>query len=278
MAIIAILISLLTSAVVRALIKVEEVRTRNEISQLSSAIQNFQTKYGVDYIPSVFMIREDGMYNMANPVEADSYNYIIRLWPRIVPTGAAPGQIYPIDWNNNNQIDPPVLLSGDQCLVFFLGGVQIVSPGPPVTPGCMGFSSDNTNPAKLTGDRVAPFYEFKSDRLVVLPANALNGNNYFSCLDPYGNVYAYFSTYKSRNGYNRYGTSDCPNLGVSPYIQSIQTPPTPPLVMYWNPDSYQIISAGRNKMFGPGGLWSPGNTNANGSDDLANFFDGLLGN
>ena len=52
------------------------------------------------------------------------------------------------------------------------------------------------------GDRIAPFFEFKSNRLVQWPNTA----PYFpSYLDGYGKIpYAYFSSYKTSNGYNRY--------------------------------------------------------------------------
>ena len=56
---------------------------------------------------------------------------------------------------------------------------------------------------------------------------------------------------------------------------------------YWNPRSFQIISAGPDKAFGPGGipdvngvpaLWGPGNPAVGaGEDDLSNFHDARLG-
>jgi hypothetical protein len=48
-----------------------------------------------------------------------------------------------------------------------------------------------------------------------------------------------------------------------------------------NPNGYQIISAGRDSLFGPGGSWNPaaGYTTAGspGLDDLANFSQTPLG-
>jgi hypothetical protein len=52
-----------------------------------------------------------------------------------------------------------------------------------------------------------------------------------------------------------------------------------------NYTGFQIISSGANRLPGPGGLWSPGTApyakadpvNAPGGDDLANFYDKMLG-
>src|SRR5262249_51252778 len=114
-------------------------------------------------------------------------------------------------------------------------------------------------------------FEFKSNRLVA------GNNGFFSYLDPFGKKpYAYFSSYKGNNGYSPYGTSDCASLGVSPYYER-----TSPLT-YLRPSGFQIISAGSDTIFGPGGgPWgrvapaSPA-TGA-GSDDFANFASLRLG-
>jgi hypothetical protein len=47
-----------------------------------------------------------------------------------------------------------------------------------------------------------------------------------------------------------------------------------------NEGSCQIISAGENKAFGPGGIWAAGNgqyvQGAAGADDMANFNNGVM--
>jgi hypothetical protein len=221
--------------------------------------------------------------------------YLSQLWPRLnwntpQPFGALPpGQWQGIDWDNNGlpgftvtltngtqTVVPEIILEGEQCLVFFLGGI------PDYFSGTMsGFSTNQSNPAQPGGDRIPPFFEFKSSRLVKLttymyPANTnLNGliNDFPVYMDGYGKTpYAYFSSYKNMNGYNRYvgvpfaysppntPTSDCQLLGLFPYALSGVYPPPPsppptqtlPPPVYLNSQTYQIISAGKNYQFGPG--------------------------
>src|SRR5262245_19033509 len=96
-----------------------------------------------------------------------------------------------IDWNGNGGIDAPngggdVILEGDQCLVFFLGGIP---DNLSAVPNCRGFSTNPANPAAATSDRIGPFYEgFTAGRL----ARIINGNSnarrspfFFSLLDTY---------------------------------------------------------------------------------------------
>ena len=89
-------------------------------------------------------------------------------------------------------------------------------------------------------------------------------------------TYGYFSCYKTVNGYGRYGSTDCPTLGggILPYGVT---------GAFLNPSTHQIISAGRDKTFGPGGAWvaatasdfyPPGSP---GADDQANFYNRTLG-
>src|SRR5439155_9190658 len=139
-------------------------------------------------------------------------------------------------------------------------------------PFCSGFSTNPTNPAAHVlggGDIIAPFFEFDSARLLLLPpglraSGFASGttplpavsSRHFSYRDTYNNVpYAYFSSNKTRNGYNRYvsavsavllsngnPSSDCTSLGVWPYAEGGSTA----VVRYLNPSTFQIISAGAN--------------------------------
>jgi hypothetical protein len=114
--------------------------------------------------------------------------------------------------------------------------------------------------------------------------------------------YAYFSSGTRSNGYNAYVGigSDCLSLATpqailpSPY-NGWPTPPGPPLAyaqntgqptyQYYKADTFQIISAGKDRVFGPGLYWVPsmgasGMSNAGaapGVDDLTNFYDSKLG-
>jgi hypothetical protein len=120
--------------------------------------------------------------------------------------------------------------------------------------------------------------------------------------------FLYFSSGKVRNNYNMYGTTDCPNNplpvlpiagmpagGIWPYARVFDGPGAA-TNDYYNPQTFQIISAGRNKRFGRGSaasgvtwsasasnlspaLHSSGTTNDGaGKDDQSNFHPRLLGN
>jgi prepilin-type N-terminal cleavage/methylation domain-containing protein len=274
MSIIAILVSLFVGAAIQVLKKVDETRNRNDITQLAEAEVNFQTKFNVDYMPSRIRLLDSGSYDISqntttgqpnNPLDYDSYNYIKRLWPRLQ---------FPVDWNQNGVFTDDVILEGDQCLVFFLGGIN-----------GQGFSSNELAPTSPSGSRVGPFFEFKTNRLVD-PGRATSPG-YRVYIDAYGKLpFAYLSSYKTRNGYNRYYSattpqSDCASLGVYPYCDRAFTDANGnlvPGVQYYNPETFQIISAGYDKKFGPGGAWAPGAAiSVNERDDMANFYENVLG-
>jgi prepilin-type N-terminal cleavage/methylation domain-containing protein len=326
-AIIGVLVGLLLAAVFKVLDAAYEAQTRADVSQLSAAVQAFETQYKVPYIPSRIILCKNYLnyFNNQNPqlgyitpLHQDSVEYLSRVFPSVarptmgqaLPQWAIPNpnplpQYYTgIDWNltGNLQDYPPQfpwsvypagnlpivgnLLEGEQCLVFFLGGIPQYN-GPNAAPTPVGFSTNPTNPAVGT-DRVPSFFEFKSNRLVYLPGtfNQVTASQnldpgFPSYLDGYGKTaYAYFSSYKNSNGYNRYVqysnpnmpasgppiTSDCQALGVFPYIQAslFPYPPQPPasppgpatppsnIPVYLNSQTFQIISAGKNYAFGPG--------------------------
>jgi prepilin-type N-terminal cleavage/methylation domain-containing protein len=340
-AIIAILVSLTAAAVFKISGKGDELIARHDISNLAAAIEAFKQQMKVDFIPSRFRLREDLFGYIAgitsNPpdqLDVESWAYLKKLFPKIpTPTAAVPnaGSVS-LDWNNNGNVDQPVDLEGHQCLVFFLGGIPNYSPN-----NVTGFSTNPAKPSAAGGERIGPFYrDFKSDRLTIIATPPLSSNisvansSYFSYLDPWGvNPYAYFSAYKKVNGYNRYlpyynslnpavNTSDCTTLTIEdrmtlsvgtgavwPYAQSV--PGVANLLpTYLNKDTYQIISAGPDKVFGqgtpfaiskqgvwqtgqiingafvsyPNSIWSPqfaSNQTPKGRDDFSNFHDRQLG-
>jgi hypothetical protein len=259
--------------------------TKNDIGQIEGAIAEFQRKFGSkEYFPSRLVLCENfedyfkqGKRGQVfrSQLHEDSWHFLSRMFPRM-------SRIDPklMDWNGNGVPgDKPVVLQGDQCLVFFLGGIP--APG---QPGCLGFSVNRSNPTTPGGDRIGPLYDFDPKRLV-----DFHHNGFYSYLDPYGQKpYAFFSSYRQRNGYNRYLTldrqSDCAALGVWPYAEAFegQTP------RYLMPSGFQILSAGADGRFGPGTdltakspfTWTPATakqTLAPGKDDQSNFYSGRLG-
>jgi general secretion pathway protein G len=277
--IIGLLAGLLLGAVILIRGKTRQAKARNDITQLSNALEQFKHKYGF-YPPSRIRLRERySEYSPNDMLDVDSVWYIERMAPRITDTWATTG----IDWNQNGQTDAGwhVTLQGDQCLVFFLGGLPIA--GDP--PGCLGFSTNVANPAQLGGDRLK-LYEFDTTRLV-----DLHGNGFYSYLDPFdtGQPYAYFVAYQqhifdasalapanplyvpyTQPYYNRYANyhdpdlgspaSDCQQLGVYPYASAFYPPSHAQGVLglqYLQPSRFQILSAGPDGVFGMGTLLFP---------------------
>jgi hypothetical protein len=140
------------------------------------------------------------------------------------------------------------------------------------------------------GTRRGPFFDFKANRLE-RDAN----NNFFYYLDPYGRgqPYAYFSSkkagwdyfwvYPGQTGSAQFrlksdgvtpGTvpGDCPSLMVSPYMDTSK--------VFINPRGFQVVCAGADAAFGPGGVWDTQTgygVGGPGSDDQSNFSQQLLG-
>ena len=89
--------------------------------------------------------------------------------------------------------------------------------------------------------------------------------------------YVYFSGNNMKNGYDtmNYASGTTPvntHYGLSP---SFMHPGVAPIV-YYNSDTYQIISAGLDGQFGTGAMWPPISGKGN-VDDLSNFWDRQLG-
>src|SRR5262249_54740952 len=151
------------------LIQGPQVTTRTEIGQLDNAIAAFQAKFAVKgpFPSKLRLCKKVGDYNQNNQLDKDSYEFIHRMFPRIDDTVWGNGNGF--DWNGQGATNSAVTLDGDQCLVFFLGGIPDLG-----SRTCQGFSTNPRNPTDLsTNDRIGPFYEFKSNRLVAR-------NGYFS--------------------------------------------------------------------------------------------------
>jgi prepilin-type N-terminal cleavage/methylation domain-containing protein len=256
-AIIALLVGLTTAAVQKVRLRGPEVQARSEIAQLETALGSCRADLGLDVVPSRLVLREDGRYRSLGPNQAE-YPKTVAVLQKLFGRGF--NAYGPTDWNNNGRIDPgELILEGQHCLVFFLGGIPTAPGG---TDGCTGFNTNKATPAAPGGTRSGPYFEFKSNRL------RRDANGFFAYLDPWGGrPYAYFSATKAGNDYR----DDCPALGLAPYFDLSRR--------FLNPNSYQIVSAGPDKDFGPGGQWNPatgyGSGNA-GSDNLSNFSQNAL--
>jgi hypothetical protein len=258
-------------------------KTQFEISTLATAIENFKKTYNVDYIPSQIKLCEFyGDYKSNDQLDKDTVKYLLMLWPNMMtpdpndPEHQPVWRLRGIDWNGNGKTENgSVILEGDQCLVFFLGGIPDQGP----VPGVLGFTQSDRDPADLNqrGNRKGPFFEFQTHRLIKRLNTAGGKALFYSYADACSKnqPYVYFSNYGTRNGYNspltkKYPTPDS-SLGVEPYYEKKELP------LFLNPSLYQIISAGADGVFGPGGQWTPATASQiapAGRDDHSNFTNG----
>ena len=273
-AILAVLMGLVTAGVFKYMEKIPYTQTVNDIQQLTMAMETFKAKYGV-YPPSSIYL-SNTLSDFANTGNGASLAYLSAIWPRI-NSGFNAGVI---DWSGGQGGIPAggITLEGDQCLVFFLNG--------PGGANANGWSINPTNPTQAGGPRVGPFFEFPLDRLLPFPhpstgQSAAVSTMFPSFWDRYsvpsiskGRPYAFFCSGRSAGGYGAH----CPSLGVIPYVQSNGR--------FFNNNTCQIISAGKDMNFGPGGAWPPSAANGGnipaytggaGVDDLSNFSGDMLG-
>jgi type II secretory pathway pseudopilin PulG len=251
--IISILVALLIPVITGVLRRGAEMRARQDIAQLDGALQSFMSTFGVSYVPSrIRLCTLQSTYTStpsANPqVDIDSQQYLLKLFPKLSSTGsawAAGGS--GVNWTGHplytSGVNPgDETLEGHQCLVFFLGGIQVVSPststtGATYTGTCSGFSTNPANPADTTAtvNRMGPFFDFQGGQLTYIshftntsngflsslfhdqsvlppptstPTGQLANAIFLSYLDTYKQQpYAYFSAYKSLNKYGQYAAT-----------------------------------------------------------------------
>lgn len=268
MIIIAVLISLLLPAVTSAIRNARDAEVKTEIGQLDTALAAFKAKYG-QYPPSQIRLYD----NLSDWNDHPEYKAIIQsFWPQFDFTLSGSATATASDelpWDNDT------LLLGDECLVFFLGGVN--KSGDSMDPdgnnlNLIGFSKNPTNPFSRAGDnRDRPLFEFKADRLY----HEADGVElkYFDPLSGQQNPYLYL---KANHG--TYDISDVSGTTMTDYYR--QTSSTGPA---WKQESFQIISPGADSAYGIGGVFSvdTADTDLSGSraterDNITNFHSGRL--
>lgn len=265
--IIAVLVSLVSAAIAKVMDKIPEVQTSTDIAQLGVALQAFMSDYKLtDPPPSTLVLYE------TNPLQGPSAGFLQKAF------GKNLGSF--VDWNGDGQANGPWTLEGEQCLVFYVGGIG----------GTQGFSYNPTNPAAPGGSkRHGPYFTFQTNRLVPLnPTINATASPFPVYMDawqvknrpyglkpghPQGWPYAYFSS----NGYNNTGYTqgalgalkDCQSIGATPYFTTTG--------QYINPNTYQIISAGKDGQFGTGNMATASSERPGGYDDQSSFSSTILG-
>jgi prepilin-type N-terminal cleavage/methylation domain-containing protein len=269
-AIIAILVSLTAAAVMKVMGKIPQVQTSTEIGEMDTAMGSFMAAYNLQSPPpSALYLREDGQYNVTNAADAATVKFLTKWFGRSFNAFGS------YDWNGNGIPNESYILTGQQCLVFFLGGIPTYTATGTV--GMTGFAPNVTNPAAPAtpgANRNGPFFNFKSSKLVLV-------NNFPVYMDPWNAkptpaAYAFFSSQGKVNGYN---AADCGGVAYPYYELTAAGLPN-----YANNNRYQIISAGQNGIFGGttnhtiyGVAWNPaGGATGAGADDQSNFSSTLL--
>jgi prepilin-type N-terminal cleavage/methylation domain-containing protein len=286
-AIIAVLVGLLSSAVMKVRSVATRTQVANDITKLQDSLDAARKRYNdAPVLPSRLVLFNLLNRYTTNPPSGESATDTLlrkrsadtlrRMFgQRLLTNGTT------VSWDGTTN-DSKTLLEGQQCLVFYLGGMTVPSP----SPGCLGFSTNPLNPTLAGGERIGPFYEFKSSRLQPMATQMFSGtalptttppppaatffvylDTYLDPTNPQAKPFAYFSSTAAENNYNPYSTvnnakpsgmdysTDCPSLGLFPYVAGMDLTTKPWTLRFVNPKTYQIISAGADAKFGAG--WNP---------------------
>ena len=327
--IIGILMALLIPAIAGAIRTANNARVTSEMNNIATALEQFKGKYG-DYPPSRVILSESGSYSTTSSTQPGtatqditlgqlcqrSVQYIRKFFPKAVPPTTSQWH----DFNGNGALDnTAIYLEGHECLVFFLGGIPNAS-GQNI--GTSGFGRNPLFPftnqlpgsgAMYSDARTAPLYEFRANRLFDddgdgIPGyvDTLNGGSsaqYFAYFSAYGNnLYdpndvnldsTMSETFNVKVGAYDFSASAATNSVTSPAPNPYCTDPPASgsqFPNFINPTTFQIISAGADAVYGPGGQYSAdsnaGTLPTSGSastdarmyesDNLTNFSTGRL--
>jgi general secretion pathway protein G len=313
--IVGILVALLIPAIAGAVRNAQNARVIADINNMAAALEAFKTKYG-DYPPSRVVLSESGSYptgstatlsgfsgfflggNTTGALPAATFGspdatvgqlaqrsvqYLRKFWPKAAPPNPGGSPATWNDFNGNGVLDPGLIyLEGDECLVFFLGGI----PSPTTSGfGMSGFDRNPVHPFTTTlltaganmssENRNPPFFEFQGGRLIDFDGDGIP--SYVDTLNSPTSAlpFAYFSAY----GNNRYDPNDmnldedalARTFNPSGYTNGTTSPVPNPYTSdtpgnaaardrYLNGTSFQIISAGSDGLYGVGGTYNAGGT------------------
>jgi prepilin-type N-terminal cleavage/methylation domain-containing protein len=280
MAIIAVLAALIAPAIQQVRVKRAQTENLHRMSKIAMALaglKDSKNALGLAHVPS---------YAVNTTVAPGAPGAPVGFALKSVYTGNEPELHYLRKaWQNMNSADRPDPLTGDtsngytgpdvvldanQVMTLFLTGG--------VATNFRGFS---TNPRKpftppdpsITGEsRKGPYIEYDAK---LFKLDARNGQAWL--IDPFGIPYAYFAPLRGKSGAYagqtftlpaaQFTINPMPSGSVSPFLEGGR---------YIKEDSFQIISAGNDGQFGPGGNL-PAQSPAEAIDDQAHFQDTLLG-
>lgn len=290
-AIIAVLMGLLLSAVGRVATVKERTKTQTQMNAIKNAITTVKDTpgYRLKYVPAGQLViinpntnqytwtyfRLRNFYPIAGtaqPGEPDIDSFEARYIAEVFgvrPEGGNLGDPTPVSASDPRPIGlgSPGLsadLDANQTLTFFLTGMP----------------ESNGSTTNFTGFAKDPRYPFRARLSSDEPRNGLildiNGSKNYSTsggfarlVDAWGNPFAYYTSFNGQT--NKYYGGFNPGGPVNGPFYTTSNGKT----QYENADGFQLISAGRDEKFGPGGLWQ--NISGVGEDDLANFSPNALG-
>ncbi|MCA9111503.1 MAG: prepilin-type N-terminal cleavage/methylation domain-containing protein [Planctomycetaceae bacterium] len=273
-AIIGILLAILLPALgrVRGTVRVTEIA--NEIKAFEQGIAEFKLQFGMEPPSRITIWETDTDW------DTQSRTLIRQMWPQF--------DFSDVDRNGDSDVTDSVTLTGDECLLFFLGGSDTVAPAGQAKAD--GFSSNPANPFATGGNRVGPFGEFDPDRMIDVDGDGAHAINdlYVDTVVPY----LYLSSYDGRSyrpttdgDLDQDSTYDATTEIENVYLQKADDTSTAGVneQVAWKDKSFQIICAGGDGEFGVGGLWSSENgfsgnagDTSKDRDNITNFSGGTL--
>jgi prepilin-type N-terminal cleavage/methylation domain-containing protein len=281
--IIAILVSMLVAVVTKALGVGPKAETNARITVVGNAIGTFKANQSfgqVNYIPA------GRLDTTTSPPTWQPFR--LRNSYPATPAAGEPGQydfeaqylvqVFGSRVNLANLGNPGLdvtkpNLDANQTLTFFLTGIPVVN-GSDVL-----FTGFSTNPqAPFTSATNSPG-EVRRGPVLDLSGKGkyvVDSSGFARIVDGFGNPLAYFTSYdgKTNKFYGGYGNDQLVNTKFAPqklgnvvaYSRNKQ---------FENPSGFQIISAGKDGLFGDTGDWN--SIPKYGEDDQASFTDRLLG-
>ena len=247
--IIAILLALIVPAAQGVIDSVREKEVASELTGLETGCSKFKARYGENPPSSVTL------YEQANAWTPASKAAMRKIFGN--------GFRFDINRDINGDMDSNdvINMSGDQCLVFFLGGLPDYSGG---SLNLIGFSNSKSNPFSRGGSRVKFYEDFDSTRLRVRTGQLMP--SYYDKLNLPADGGAPICYFSKHNG-GRYEPTDC--AGGIYHQGNINSP--------WK--DVQIVSPGRDHAIGGGGAWNEDSSAALSSadqDNITNFSGGIL--
>lgn len=256
--IIGILLALTVAGVMRVRGRATEVETRSEMLQLGLAADTFKSKHN-NVMPMCAGGGANGAFRLCSSyLGADGKPL---QWPEVVYLS----EVFPsMSFSDNGlrvngqPVPPsaPVLLDGNRAMMLWVcGGKEL---------GYAGFCRNPQQPftPPVAGEDRERYYAPTASQTRDPGTGVDDG----VIRDRWGTPLVIFSRSKG------VGYAGANTFGVSPYLDANGKE--------FNPRGFQIISAGPNKSFGPGGLWTAGQglwaDSAAGGDDMTNFTDKKL--